>query len=393
MDAPREVPDEKVPPTASRQREQFAETRQILAEAVTQRVFPGCAWAVLFGGDVRALDCVGRFTYSHRSHPVAVNSVYDLASLTKVLATTAIAMLLYDRKLLDLDRPIQEWLPAFVAAHPEDHRRREVTVYMLLTHSSGLPGYAPLYQHSDNPDALFDACLRTPLEAEPGTRSEYSDLGFILLGRILENIAGARLDEPFHREIALPLGMQSMHYCPPPTWKHAIPPTQDGTALRHRVVQGEVHDDNAFVLGGVSGHAGLFSNAVDPLRFACCLLAGGRTPDEKQLFREETVRLFTTRARQPQGTTRALGWDTLSVPSSSGKFFGERSIGHLGFTGTSLWIDPDAELAVVLLSNRTWPDGQNQAIKELRPRFHDSIVRALLPEVPLLSKIRSGVTP
>ena len=139
-----------------------------------------------------------------------------------------------------------------------------------------------------------------PLEAAPGTRSEYSDLGFILLGRILEDVAGAPLDETFHREIALPLEMQSMHYCPPPTWKNAIPPTQDDTSFRRRVVQGEVHDDNALVLGGVSGHAGLFSNALDPLRFARCLLAGGRTPENKQLFQEETVRLFTTRARNPK---------------------------------------------------------------------------------------------
>ncbi|MGI8771909.1 MAG: serine hydrolase domain-containing protein [Acidobacteriaceae bacterium] len=392
MDAPREVPEEEVPPTASRQHEQFAATRQMLADAIAARVFPGCAWGVLFGGEVRALDSLGRFTYDHGSHPVAANTVYDLASLTKVLATTAIAMLLYDRKLLDLDQPIVHWLPAFVAAHPGDKRRREVTAYMLLTHSSGLPGYAPLFEQSHSADALFDACLRIPLEQAPGTGSEYSDLGFILLGRILEDVAGAPLDETFHREIALPLEMQSMHYCPPPTWKNAIPPTQDDTSFRRRVVQGEVHDDNAFVLGGVSGHAGLFSNAFDPLRFARCLLAGGRTPENKQLFQEETVRLFTTRARQPQGASRALGWDTPSAPSSSGRFFSERSFGHLGFTGTSLWIDPDAELAVVLLSNRTWPDGQNQAIKELRPRFHDSVVSTLLPEVPLLSKARAWVT-
>ncbi len=392
MDAPRDVPNEAVPSAATRQHEEFAATRQILEDAIAARVFPGCAWGVLFGGKVRALEGLGRLTYEHSSPPVTVSTVYDLASLTKVLATTAIAMLLYDRKLLDLDRPIVAWLPAFAAAHPEDKRRREVTPYMLLSHCSGLPAYAPLFEHNHTADELFDACLRMPLEAAQGTRAEYSDLGFILLGRILEDIAGAPLDQTFHREIALPLGMQSMHYCPPKTWKNAIPPTQDETSFRRRVVQGEVHDDNAFVLGGISGHAGLFSNALDPLRFARCLLDRGLTPDNTRLFREETVRLFTTRVREPEGTSRALGWDTPSAPSSSGKFFSERSIGHLGFTGTSLWIDPDAELAVVLLSNRTWPDGQNQAIKEVRPRFHDSIVSTLLPEVPLLARVRAAVT-
>lgn len=392
MDAPREVPNEEVPATASRQQEHFAATRQILEDAIAARVFPGCAWGVLFGGDVRALEGLGRHTYDHASHTIRANSVYDLASLTKVIATTAIAMLLYDRKLLDLDRPIYEWLPAFAAAHSADRRRRAVTVYMLLTHSSGLPGYAPLFEHCDTAETLFDACLRIPLQAAPASRAEYSDLGFILLGRILEEIAREPLDETFHREIAQPLGMQSSHFCPPPTWKNDIPPTQDASSFRRRVVQGEVHDDNAFMLGGIAGHAGLFSNALDPLRFARCLLADGRTPDKKQLFQEETVRMFTTRARQPEGSSRALGWDTPTAPSSSGKYFSERAIGHLGFTGTSLWIDPDAELAVVLLTNRTWPNGQNQAIKELRPRFHDSIVSALLPEVALLSKARAWVT-
>jgi serine-type D-Ala-D-Ala carboxypeptidase len=387
-----EVPRVDPPPTARRQHEEFVSTRTILEDAIAAHDFPGCAWSVLFAGEIRALDAMGRFTYEPTSAHVTPSTIYDLASLTKVLATTALAMLLYDRNLLELDRPIHDFLPAFGLAHPEDQARRQVTVRMLLAHNSGIPGYARLFEQYSTPETLFDACLRLPLEAPPGTRAEYSDIGFILLGRILEGIVGERLDTVCEREIFEPLSMTTTRFRPPRGWRPAIPPTENDTTFRHRVIQGEVHDENAWVLEGVSGHAGLFSNALDPLRFAQCLLAGGRTAEGKQLFKPETVRLFTTRTDQPPGSSRALGWDTPSQPSSSGKYFSRHSAGHLGFTGTSLWIDFDAGLAAVLLTNRTWPDRQNQAIQQLRPRFHDSVVAALLPEVTLLTKACQWVT-
>jgi CubicO group peptidase (beta-lactamase class C family) len=150
------------------------------------------------------------------------------------------------------------------------------------------------------------------------------------------------------------------------------PPTEDDKTLRKRVIQGEVQDENAWVMGGVSGHAGLFANAEDVARFAQCMLAGG-----VPVFEPETVERFTRRETSPAGTSRALGWDTPSKPSQSGQYFSPRSFGHLGYTGTSLWIDPERELAVVLLTNRTWPDRQSQAIKQIRPRFHDAVVEAV----------------
>ena len=391
------APTIEIPQEATRSRDRFAPTCALLEEAIAARAFPGCSWGVLFGGQVCALEALGHFTYEADSPPVTPSTIYDLASLTKVLATTALAMLLYDRNLLALDRPVSEFLPAFTAAHSADRRRERVTVRMLLAHSSGLPGYAKLFEHtasaSDAAEHIFDACLRVPLEADPGTRAEYSDLGFILLGRILEQIAGQRLDTLCYRELFEPLGMTSTRYCPPTGWQSAIPPTEKDDEFRHRTVQGVVHDENAFSLGGISGHAGLFSNALDPLRFARCLLRDGRTAAGRQLFKPETVRLFTARSEPPPGSSRALGWDTPSAPSSSGNFFQAHSAGHLGFTGTSLWIDFDADLAAVLLTNRTWPDRGNQTgIKELRPRFHDSVVRVLLPEVAAISKVRSWVT-
>jgi CubicO group peptidase (beta-lactamase class C family) len=166
-------------------------------------------------------------------------------------------------------------------------------------------------------------------------------------------------------------------FCPENARRTSIPPTEDDRSFRHRIVQGEVHDENASVMGGVAGHAGLFSNALDPLRLAACMLANGRTLSGSRLFSAQTVALFAEPSRQPPGTSRALGWDTPSVPSSSGTLFSQRSIGHLGFTGNSLWIDPDASIAVTLLTNRTWPDRSNQAIRELRPRFHDALRREL----------------
>ena len=353
----------------------------LLEQAVRERVFPGCAFAFLAAGDAQPsednVQAVGRFTYEPDAPRVLPGTLFDLASLTKVLATTAAIMLLHDRRQLALDIPIAEWLPEFSSAHPSDARRRLVTLRMLLDHSSGLPGYVRLFESANDRLAMIDACLRQPLTADPGMRAEYSDIGFIILGYLVETITGERLDSYCQREIFAPLGMSTTRFCPEPAQCASIPPTEDDRSFRHRVIQGEVHDENASVMGGVAGHAGLFSNALDPLRMAACILAHGATPSGSRLFSAQTVGLFVQPAQQPPGTSRALGWDTPTVPSSSGKLFSPRSIGHLGFTGTSLWIDLDAGITVTLLTNRTWPDRSNQAIRELRPRFHDTLRREL----------------
>jgi serine-type D-Ala-D-Ala carboxypeptidase len=353
----------------------------LLEQAVRDRVFPGCSFAVLARGDTTltedAAHAVGRFTYEPDAPPVEPGTIFDLASLTKVLATTAAVMRLYDRQQLALDVSLANWIPEFAAADLSDERRSQVTLRMLLDHSSGLPGYVRSFESANDRLALTEACLRQPLTADPGMRAEYSDLGFIILGHLVETITGERLDSWCQREIFAPLGMSTTRFCPEEAQRASIPPTEDDGSFRHRVIQGEVHDENASVMGGIAGHAGLFSDALDPLRLAACMLAHGVTPSGSQLFSAQTVAQFAERAQQPSGTSRALGWDTPSVPSSSGSLFSPQSIGHLGFTGTSLWIDLDAGIAVTLLTNRTWPERSNQAIRELRPRFHDAIRREL----------------
>lgn len=358
----------------------FPLTAALLNQAVRDHVFPGCVFSILVDGAERPLwpaeGAVGHFTYEVDSSPVVPGTIFDLASLTKVLATTPAVMLLYDRGLLPLDTPIVEWLPAFEAGSA-DSRRRSVTVRMLLDHSSGLPGYVRLFESAPSRNALIAAALQQPLTADPGTRPEYSDIGFIILGHLIEAIAGERLDSYCRREIFVPLGMTTTRYCPDETLRALIPPTEVDRSFRHRMIQGEVHDENASVMDGIGGHAGLFSDVADPLRFAACILAGGVTPSGEQLFTPQTIAQFTQVASRPPGTSRALGWDTPSAPSSSGTFFFRHSIGHLGFTGTSLWIDLEARLAIVLLTNRTWPDRSNQAIRALRPRFHDALRREI----------------
>ncbi|MGH9587360.1 MAG: serine hydrolase domain-containing protein [Acidobacteriaceae bacterium] len=355
----------------------FAAAQTVLEEAIAARAFPGAAYGVMLNGEIVALGAAGRFTYDSASPEVTPSTIFDLASVTKVVATTALAMLLLDRGTLSLDAYLGEILPEFVEGSSSNSDRQHVTIRSLLAHSSGLPGYARLFEQNRTREAMLHALLRLQLEAKPGTRAEYSDIGFMLLGRALEVLSGRSLDSMFQSEIAIPLGLATACFNPSPELRNSIPPTENDTTFRHHIIQGEVQDENCFALGGVAGHAGLFANAQDVLRFAACILTDGKTPLGRQLFHPDTVHLFATRQTQPTGTTRALGWDTPSRPSSSGKFFSAESIGHLGYAGTSLWIDPVRQLAVALLTNRTWPDRGNKTIQQVRPAFHDAIAMAL----------------
>jgi serine-type D-Ala-D-Ala carboxypeptidase len=355
----------------------FAPVRALLEKAVGERTFPGAAYGVLHRGTIVALDAAGRFTYESSAPRVAPVTVFDLASVTKIVATTAAAMLLVDRRAMDLEARLGDILPGFVIGMEPGNGKQQVTLRMLLAHTSGLPAYETLFLEHHTPNALLRAILQLRLEARPGTRTEYSDFGFILLGKVIEILSGERLDVFCAREIFAPLGLETARFRPAAENRPSIPPTEEDRAFRHRIIQGEVQDENCFVLGGVAGHAGVFTSARDLLRFAQCILARGRTAGEHQLFRAETVELFATRQDSAEGKSRALGWDVPTEGPSSGRYFGPRSIGHLGYSGCSLWIDPDQDLAVVLLTNRTWPDRSNQAIKQLRPAFHDAVVEAL----------------
>ena len=358
----------------------FAAAAQILNDAITAHAFPGCAFGVLADGKVQIQDALGHFTYEGTSPAVTAETVYDLASVTKVVATTALAMWLFQRGQLDLDMLLGDMLPGFVTGRALGDRARHVKLRHLLAHNSGLPGYVEFFRTMTTPSELFRACLQLPLEAEPGTRSEYSDPGFILLGKVLELCIGEPLSVWTERELFQPLGMTSTGYSPIPGKRSLIPPTEEDTTFRHRRIQGEVQDENAWLLKGSAGHAGLFSNVPDLLRFAGEILISGpgKAPaaNNARLFQAETVELFAER-EGPEGSSRALGWDTPSKNSSSGRHFPPHSIGHLGFSGCSLWIDLDAGMAVALLTNRTWPDRQSQMIRKIRPAFHDAVREAL----------------
>jgi len=362
-------------PAFADQEKQFARAFSIIRDGIEQRAFPGAALAVTHRGALIASKGFGRFTYDEDATAVHADTVFDLASVTKVIATTAVAMLLYERRCLQLDAPLANFLSEFVSLAPRHQQpaREAVTVRMLLVHSSGLPAYEKLFQFAQSREELVRAALTTRLVSPPGTRAEYSDIGFILLGEVLARRADLSLDLFARQEVFTPLGMTRTRFNPPLEFKSEIPPTEDDRTFRKRIIQGEVNDENAYVMGGAAGHAGVFSSAIDVARFAECMLRGGAP-----LFQPATVKLFTRREETPAGTSRALGWDTPSLPgSASGTRFSRASFGHLGFTGTSIWIDPGRQLSVTLLTNRIWANGASQAIKQVRPLLHDAIVEAL----------------
>lgn len=356
-------------PDLEHQDQLFSRAFEVLRDAIAQRAFPGASAAVTHAGNLVALKAVGRFTYDPESPSVTTETIFDLASVSKVIATSSMAMILYERGLVDLEAPIIQVVPEFGGG---DRTREEITFRMLLAHSSGLPAHEKLYLHTQEKQELVQAALRIPLKTGPGTRVEYSDVGFIVLGLALERLAQDSLDRFCQREIFGPLGMTHTTFNPPRSLKPAIPPTADDRTFRKRIIQGEVYDENASVMNGIAPQAGLFSSSVDVARFGMALLAGGAP-----IVRPETVALFTRCETSPPGTSRALGWDTPSSPSQSGRYFSQSSFGHLGYTGTSLWIDPERQLSLTLLTNRTWPDCSSQAIKEIRPRFHDAVIEAL----------------
>jgi len=355
----------------------FAEADDVLAGFLAEKAFPGGVLAVGYRGDLVHLHPFGRLSYEADAPRVEADTLYDLASLTKVVATTTMAMILVDRGRLDLDKAVVDFLPDFRGTSPEGFRKERVTVRHLLTHSSGVDWWAPLYRDTVGKAEYLARIQAMDLVYEPGTATKYSDLGIILLGEILERVAGEPLAEFVRGRVFEPLGMHDTGFRPDPSLLSSIAPTEIDSTWRHRLLRGEVHDENAFALGGVAPHAGLFSTAPDLARFAQ-MLANGGVLGHRRIVSRETVELFTRRAELPPGSTRALGWDTRSVEgSSSGHFFSFLSFGHTGFTGTSLWIDPERQLFVLLLTNRVHPSRENTLIREVRPAVADAVVRGL----------------
>jgi beta-glucosidase-like glycosyl hydrolase/CubicO group peptidase (beta-lactamase class C family) len=347
----------------------------LVVAAIRDSAFPGAQVAVVRNGVLAFNKSFGRLTYDLSSPAVTSSTLFDLASLTKVVATTAAVMKLYDRGMIKLEDRVNEYLPLF-----QGEKKDEVTLRHLLTHTSGLPAYRAFFRCCTSPTQALDSLYATPLVASPGDSVIYSDPGMMLLGRVVEAVSGLTLDVFVRNEFFAPLRMQNTMFNPLSKGMPSVAPTEVDTIWRRRTLQGEVHDENASLFGGVSGHAGLFSTAGDLAKFMRMLMNGG-TYGGVRYLRESTVREFTEKG--PDSGTRALGWDTKSAKqSSAGDLFSMKSFGHTGFTGTSIWADPERDLFVVLLTNRVYPTRTNQKISRVRPQLHDLVVRALVNPPP-----------
>lgn len=350
-----------------------------------EEAVPGAVVLVRSGRHVLFHEAYGLRQKEPQRLPMSPETLFDLASVTKCLGTALCAMRLWERGRLDLDRPIGGLLEGIGAGG-----KGSITCRQLLSHSSGLPSWRPYFQEypgvrCDVPyDEIVAKILAEPLDSDPGSKEVYSDLGFILLGRILEILADSPLDELFQDAVARPLGLTRTGYR---RWRRErdgpeASPGVDVAATercpwRKRLLVGEVHDENCYLMGGVAGHAGLFSTAREIDRILACLLEAWE--GRPSLFGQAGVRTFLRKRAVDRGGTWALGWD-MPTPgaSASGRYFSPTSFGHNGFTGTSVWMDLERRVAVVLLTNRVHPDRRNLAIRHLRPEVHDAVMEAIL---------------
>ncbi|HKF25625.1 MAG TPA: serine hydrolase, partial [Candidatus Acidoferrum sp.] len=348
----------------------------VVESAIKDGAFPGATLAIGYRGKV-SLRAFGRLTYDAKSPEVNINTMYDIASLTKVVVTTTLVAKLAEGDFpvpIDLDAKVDRYLPEW-AAGPQPAWRGQVTVRHLLTHTSGLPPFKEYWRSSKSKQETLERIFAEPLEYQPGTKEVYSDLGIILTAEIIERLTGKPLGRLANECIFGPLAMSNSMYKPPKKLWPSIAPTEVDKQYRHRLIQGEVHDENAAAIGGVSGHAGVFSTAPDLAAFCQMLLDGGSYAHQRILHRA-TVSEFTA-PQQLSNRTRTLGWAVPTEGGSSGHFFGPHSFGHTGFTGTSMWIDPDRQVFVVLLANRVYPTRENQKHLKVRIALHDAVIESL----------------
>ena len=342
----------------------------IINRAIKDKAFPGCVVLVWKEGKIIYEKPFGHFTYEINSREVQKNTIYDLASLTKVVATTTAAMICYDRKLLSLDDPVTKYIPSF-----NTNGKENITIKNLLLHNSGLPAWKKLYGQGLSAEDIIREIYSSELEYKPGTKYVYSDLGMIILGKIIEKVSGTSLDKFCKDEIFVPLEMNSTFFVPSDSIKQYCAPTEKDDYWRMKTLQGEVHDETSSLLGGVAGNAGLFSTAEDISRLITVLMNNGRSGGS-EFIKSSTIDMFIK--KYSDESTRALGWDTKSDSGSSvGKYFSKNSFGHTGFTGTSIWADPERNLFVVFLTNRVYPTRKNSKIFSIRPLLHDAVIKSL----------------
>jgi serine-type D-Ala-D-Ala carboxypeptidase len=346
----------------------YESARLVLSAALADRAFSAAVVEVGTATDIAWREAFGRLSEDPDARPTEDDTVFDLASLTKVIATAPLVMQQVERGALALDDPVSRFIPAWRGAD-----RDSATIRDLLAHAAGLTAYLPLYRdHSGR--AEFERTIATlPLEYAPRTRSIYSDFGFMLLAFVLDDVGGAPLPARFDTLLGQMGIVERLQFNPPPQWRRDTAATELDQ-WRGRLLVGEVHDENAGALGGASGHAGLFGTSAAVGGYARHLLQllSGRTG----AFGRETLEAFISRRADVPGSSRALGWDTMLPTSSCGTKMSPRSFGHTGFTGTSLWIDPERAMYVVLLTNRVHPTRHNDRITRVRPAVHDAVVDA-----------------
>ena len=359
----------KAPSAVGMSAARLANIDRVIERGIRAGGYPGAAVVVGRKGAAVWEKGFGRLGWTGDAGSVVPErTIYDLASLTKVVATTTAIMILYDEGKIRLDDRVIQYIPEFGGGAKDN-----VTIRMLLEHRSGLPAGRDLWRLASTPEEARAAVISTPLFAAPGHYIEYSDLGAAMLGFVAEAISGERLDQFLETRVFAPLSMTDTRFRPDASLRGRIAPTELNPP-RGYPLRGEVHDENAYALGGVAGHAGLFSTASDLAVFAQMLLNGG-SYNGTRIVADSTVKLFTRRA----AGTRALGWDTCGGKGSCGTYFSSTAYGHTGFTGTSLWIDPEREMFVVLLTNRV------HAAKARRPAKVISDVRADLADAAALA--------
>ncbi len=352
-----------------------AQLDSIVTTGLDEGAAPGAAVAVGRYSRLVHLAGYGRIDTRANAPEVTPRTIFDLASLTKVVGTTTAAMILEERGMLDLDRPVVEYLPEF-----SDSSKAGITVRMLLTHQGGLEAFAALYTDYGGREQYLEQINDRPLEYEPGTNTIYSDWDFVLMALIVERITGMPLNWFLEDEVFGPLGMSDTGFRPDPNLRQRIAATEVDER-RGGLIWGEVHDPNAYAIGGVAGHAGLFSSARDLAIFAQMMLNGGEYAGVR-ILQPATIARWT--ARQGPDASRALGWDTPSGRSSAGMYASARSFGHTGYTGTSLWVDPERGVFTILLTNRVNPTSANQRHVPLRRDVADAVQKAIL-DAPLIN--------
>ena len=348
----------------------------VIDSGIKNQVFPGAQVFIAKKGEIVFNGGFGAYDYDANSTAVSNNSIYDIASITKVASITPIVMKLIERKKISLDQPVHYFLPKFRGKHKD-----KVTIRHLLTHSSGINSYYRFFLEKEIMERkdIITAIIEMDLKYEPGSQFSYSDLAMILLMEIVEKVSLKSIQKMASSWIFKPLGMTSTMYNPSSNLLPKIVPTEIDEIFRDKLIHGIVHDENTFLLGGVSSHAGLFSTAENLGRFAQMHLNNG-TWLGKRIIKESSINMFTSKQFMPYDSDYAIGWDTPSQKgkSSAGDYFSNSSYGHLGFTGTSMWVDPEKEIIIILLTNRVHPSRDKEGIYGIRRRFHNVTMKQLI---------------